>query len=82
MKKRLRLGATNDACPVRVCGCMGLPLFMFIEVELKTGTEPVGAAAGCDLLIIKPAKIPATSYNKTTAVRLRPKAPVPKLTQC
>jgi hypothetical protein len=22
MKKRLRLGVTNDACPVRVCGCM------------------------------------------------------------
>ncbi len=31
---------------------------------------------------LKPSKIPAPSYNKTTAVRLRRKAPVPKLAQC
>jgi len=43
-------------------------------------TTPVGAAEGCDLLIFKPSKTPATSYKKTTAVRLRRKAPVSKLT--
>ena len=40
----------------------------------------VGAAEGCDLLIFRPATISATSYKNHTAVRLRRKAPVSKLT--
>ena len=43
-------------------------------------TTPVGAAAGCDLLISSPATIPATSYKDPPPSDCAAKSPVSKLT--